>query len=223
MGRPTMFSGGIEIEESDHIAISDNFGEIVYWNRTEWEEDSSVVTAIANAIRLYYKEGPEALRQLVDKSLPQNVAFTYQYRDGSNYKRHGEVIFSNPAQDEVSWLDASFERQSDDGRNFIADQVRVPEVFLWDPAARYNPDDPSTYPANLSAGKFMITKDDHCWHEFTGCVTTTQAPTDIHGRTIEEFLEEFTDVAKAEWELFDPMARRQFRPPGELVKRRGTA
>ena len=142
-----------------------------------------------------------------DRMSHENIAFTYQYRDGSNYKLDGEIVFSNPHQVHEVWFNVFFENQIEDGRNFMADQVRIPEVFLWDPAARYNPDDPSTYPANLSGGRFMITEDDHCWHEFTGCIATTQAPTDIHGRTIEEFLEEFTDVAKAGWQLFDPMAR----------------
>lgn len=47
------------------ICISDEDGEIVYWDRAEWEEDPDVVAVIANAVKLYYTEGPAALRRRI--------------------------------------------------------------------------------------------------------------------------------------------------------------
>lgn len=51
----------IEISE-DKIAIyTQEKSEIVMWDQAEWEEDPSIVTAIANAIHLAYSQGTLAL------------------------------------------------------------------------------------------------------------------------------------------------------------------
>lgn len=49
----------------DSIAIFDVNEEIVYWDATEWEEDPTVTTAIANAIRIFYEEGSMALKEVI--------------------------------------------------------------------------------------------------------------------------------------------------------------
>lgn len=37
---------------NDHISISDDKGEIVYWDRAEWKEDPILLPIIANACYL---------------------------------------------------------------------------------------------------------------------------------------------------------------------------
>jgi len=39
--------------------------EIVTWIQDEWEEDASIVPAIANAIRITCEEGPETIAKMI--------------------------------------------------------------------------------------------------------------------------------------------------------------
>jgi hypothetical protein len=107
----------------------------------------------------------------------------YLYRDGSNYKQWGAVVFRGEcAEGLVRRLFAALDR----GDFFIADQVRLPELFFADrpPYA-----------------------DDHCWHEI-GEVTTTSAPADdLLERTIEEFVAEVERGSTEGWAVFDRFAR----------------
>src|SRR5271170_5555667 len=99
-----------------------------------------------------------------------NIKFNYLYRDGSNYKKWAEVIFSN--HDGLTEDTVARELQSAflvDGL-FVAHQVRIPEVFLW--------------------SEDQLDPDDHCFHEFAGVEPTTDFPNDAHGRSIREFLAE---------------------------------
>ena len=41
--------------DEDSISIWDKKGEVVYWNREEWEENSGVVFSIVNAVKLAYE------------------------------------------------------------------------------------------------------------------------------------------------------------------------
>jgi hypothetical protein len=54
---------------SEEIEISDEYGRIVYWVADEWRENPEVTLAIVNAIDLYYREGPAALRKLMDREI----------------------------------------------------------------------------------------------------------------------------------------------------------
>jgi hypothetical protein len=54
----------VEVEE-DAVYISDEYGEIVMWHLDEIEEDSTVGLVIANALKLVYEKGPEALRNKI--------------------------------------------------------------------------------------------------------------------------------------------------------------
>jgi hypothetical protein len=116
-----------------------------------------------------------------------NVRFRYLYRDGSNYKKWGEVVFSN--SDDLtmeSILQSLRDSFSDDGM-FIAHQVRIPEVFL--------------------AGEYPFNEDDHCFHEFADVDVTSDDPNDLCGRCIGEFVSEAADEAKRGWLAFDPITR----------------
>jgi hypothetical protein len=73
-----------------------------------------------------------------------NVEFSYLYRDGGNYKKFGRVVFPNPDQITCHAIEkALMEAFLEDGL-FIANQVRLPEMFLF---------------ANGE-----LTFDDHCYH-----------------------------------------------------------
>lgn len=116
-----------------------------------------------------------------------NVRFHYLYRDGSNYKRWAEIVFSNAdslsAETIASGLRGAF---MEDGL-FIAHQVRVPEVFL--------------------ATEYLLTSDDHCFHEFDSIESTLDLPDDACGRSIGEFVAEVASEAKRGWQAFGPQDR----------------
>ena len=54
-----------------------------------------------------------------------NIRFAYLYRDASNYKQHGEVIFSNEKQFAVDEIEKRIRSFLSDGLFFIARQVHV--------------------------------------------------------------------------------------------------
>jgi hypothetical protein len=113
-----------------------------------------------------------------------NVEFSYLYREGGNYKKFGRVVFSNPDQIACTAIEKALtEAVLEDGL-FIADQVRVPEVFLF---------------AN---GELSF--DDHCYHEFDAVRPTEQESTDPHFRTIRQFLSEVVQQGRRGWRVFDP-------------------
>jgi len=128
-----------------------------------------------------------------------NTEVSYMYRDESNNKRGGSVILAGTiTEEQTTRLTAAM----DEEKYFIASQVNVPEVFLWDPAADYDPDDRSTYPADLGAGKYVVSSEDHCRHEFEDCSSTEAAPTDT--RSIEEFVVAFETAKRDGWQQFQP-------------------
>jgi hypothetical protein len=113
-----------------------------------------------------------------------NVEFTYLYRDGSNYKKWGRVVFSNPDRLTSDSIEKELRQAFLPDGLFIAGQVRVPDVFLY------------------LDGPFSF--DDHCYHELDKIQATTDEATDIHRRSISKFLAEATEEAKRGWRTFDP-------------------
>lgn len=132
-----------------------------------------------------------------------SIEFHYLYRDASNYKRAGVVLFANPNALPVPEVEARLRAVLDDGAFFIADQVGIPEVFLWSPDADYDRDNP---PPNLRAGQYCISDDDHCWHEFSEVVACGVPAPD--SRTIEAFLSEMEAAQRIGWRQFDPKTHR---------------
>jgi len=51
----------VEVDE-DHVAIGDDNGEIIYWDRQEWIENPDLAPIIANAIKLLYEQGGSVVR-----------------------------------------------------------------------------------------------------------------------------------------------------------------
>lgn len=114
----------------------------------------------------------------------RNIEFTYIYRDGSNYKKSGRVVFSNPDQLTCTSVERDLRLAFLSDGLFIARQVRIPDVFLY------------------LQGPFSF--DDHCYHEFGGIQSTTEEPTDEHDRSIRNFIVEASHEAKRGWQEFDP-------------------
>lgn len=112
------------------------------------------------------------------------MSFDYLYRDASNYKDTGCVVFLGDGmsiREARRRLTVAF----DSGLCFVADQIDIPEVFLW----------------NL----YSIADDDHCWHECEGLERTTAQATDP--RTLTEFVEAVEKAAKQGWHEFEPSDR----------------
>jgi hypothetical protein len=113
-----------------------------------------------------------------------NVEFSYLYRDGGNYKMFGRVVFSNPDQITCAAIEKTLAEAFLEDGLFIAEQIRVPEVFLF---------------ANGD-----LSFDDHCYHEFDAVRTADAGSTDVHLRTIEQFLLEVVQEGRRGWRVFDP-------------------
>jgi hypothetical protein len=64
-------SANVEVDEGG-IYLKDGDEEIVCWVRDEWEEDPTVVQAIANAIVMLYEKGPDALRRSIQPHRDRN-------------------------------------------------------------------------------------------------------------------------------------------------------
>ena|SRR5450755_443682 len=116
-----------------------------------------------------------------------NVRFQYLYRDGSNYKKWGDVVFSNADDLSIESILKSLRGSFSNDGLFIAQQVRIPEVFLAD--------------------EYPVSDDDHCFHEFSDVESTTDAPNDPYGRSIREFIAEVAKESERGWSAFDPLTR----------------
>lgn len=118
-----------------------------------------------------------------------NLLFDYMYRDGDNYKKGGAVVFKGCPAD-LDGFDKDIRACLQDDEHFVASQVGVPEVFLWqDSNYEYHDDS------------------DHCYHEFVGVEATERKPTDKQGRTAEQFLDQLRGIGADGWEAFDPGLR----------------
>ncbi len=122
----------------------------------------------------------------------KNTAFNYMYRDGSNFKKRGVAIFADLPTEE---LERRLIAALSEGLYFIAHQVRVPEVFLWDPELDYGEE----YPEELiETGRYKINDMDHVWHEFTDLKPTNWKPTDT--RTLREFIADLEVTSVKAWD-----------------------
>ncbi len=119
-----------------------------------------------------------------------NIQFDYQYRDAGGSKACDSVIFANPDNLDMEAIKLRLERALWETEFFIADQIRIPELFLY------------------SDGSICETLD-HCFHTFDGLETTSQSPTDTHNRSIGEFIQEveYNGSLGLGWCLFDPVQR----------------
>ena len=112
-----------------------------------------------------------------------SIRFNYLYRDGSNYKSWGEVVFTNPEQLALFEIEARLINAFLPDKLFIAGQISIPEKFLF------------------LSGKF--TKYDHCYHEFDCVEVCKEDSTDSAEHSISDFLHAVETAAKQGWEAFD--------------------
>jgi hypothetical protein len=140
------------------------------------------------------------------KNTPTNILFGYLYRDASNYKLHGEVIFSNHSFLPLADIEQQIRACLNDGEFFIARQVNIEERFFD-----------------------ALQDDDHPWHEFERVELTTLAPFDPENwtqkqckRDISEFLAELEQAHRAGWDELNvraDMAQLQEQQKTELTQR----
>ena len=128
-----------------------------------------------------------------------NVMFSYLYRDGSNCKQASTVIFRNPEMLDDDEITERLIASLDEDGWFVADQINIPEAFLFP--------------------RYEVNENDHCWHEFSYVEATHSEPTDR--RTITEFLAEVERAAAVGWRVFDPIQREALR--ASLTKNPETA
>jgi len=109
-----------------------------------------------------------------------NVRFVYMYRDASNYKQLGDVIFSNETLVTEEEVDKQIRSLLSDGLFFIARQVQVEERFFD-----------------------VVSEDDHPWHEFVSVEATTDPtfdPVPDQKRDISNFLKELEQAHHTGWD-----------------------
>ncbi len=109
-----------------------------------------------------------------------NVSFQYLYRDTSNYKLHGEAIFTNTTGLSLEGVEKRIRACLQDGEYFIACQVHIEERFFD-----------------------ALYADDHPWHEFTRVTLTAEPcwdPEGIPERNVTDFLTELEKAHAAGWD-----------------------
>lgn len=109
-----------------------------------------------------------------------NISFQYLYRDASNYKLHGEAIFTNTTGLSLEGVEKRIRACLQDGEFFIARQVHIEERFFD-----------------------ALFADDHPWHEFAQVALTNGPlwdPDGIPERDITDFLTELEKAHAAGWD-----------------------
>jgi len=116
---------------------------------------------------------------------PCNVSFKYLYRDASNYKLHGEAVFTNYTFVPIDEIEKQIRSCLKDGEFFIAQQVNIEERFF----------------------DVLHEEEDHPWHEFNLVEMTTEPAFDPenwnqnkHKRDITEFTAELEKAMRAGWD-----------------------
>ena len=116
---------------------------------------------------------------------PCNVSFKYLYRDASNYKSHGEAVFTNFTFIPIDEIEKQIRSCLKDGEFFIARQVNIEERFF----------------------DVLHEDDDHPWHEFNLVEMTTEPAFDPenwhqhkHKRDITEFVAELEKAKRVGWD-----------------------
>ena len=114
----------------------------------------------------------------------RTIRFQYLYRDASNYKQHGETVFTNHRRMLIGEIEKQIRAFLKDGGYFIAQQVNIEERFFD-----------------------ALDEDDHPWHEFSRVEATTEPAPDPenwsehkHKRDIAEFIADLEKAQRAGWD-----------------------
>ncbi|UWX58679.1 hypothetical protein NY406_05300 [Chlorobaculum sp. MV4-Y] len=116
------------------------------------------------------------------------IRFHYLYRDAGNYKKWNFVDFKNSEGLEIDEIHRRLEKSFDMGCLFNADQVGVPEVFLFDDE------------------EYSLSADDHCFHEYNSVEAVDASREDINLQycSIGEFVKDVENFSCQGWKVFDP-------------------
>ncbi len=115
--------------------------------------------------------------------VPAAVEFEYLYRDAGNYKKWGSVVFPNVEAEALDELRRRIGAVFPEDPIFIADQVRIPEVFLF--------------------SNDRYTSDDHCFHEFHSLQVAVEPANDVYSRSISEFISELEREVAWGWRILE--------------------
>jgi hypothetical protein len=112
-----------------------------------------------------------------------NILFQYLYRDASNWKQHGRVVFTNIGEIPLADIETQIRASLHDGEWFIAEMVDLEVQFL----AEHDTDD------------------DHPWHEFDNVSETDLPPSDPafcggHRRDIAQFIRAMENGKLRKWD-----------------------
>jgi hypothetical protein len=95
-----------------------------------------------------------------------HIKFKYLYRDASNYKSFGEIVFTNPSGLTIDKITNLIQNNLIDGEWFVPTEWSIPRLhfqqYTWD--------------ADI----------DHEWHEFQSVEYSSDSITET--RTIDEFM-----------------------------------
>jgi len=112
-----------------------------------------------------------------------NVKFFYEYRDESNYKNFGSVIFTNPDGIPIDDIKARLQKVFFASMLFNSNQVGLPELFFED----------FPLPSDMTL------------HEFDSIETTDEVTNDYLCRTINQFIKEAEKESATGWTVIDPL------------------
>ena len=113
-----------------------------------------------------------------------NIKLVYLFRDAGNYKRWGEIIFSNPDGLEIDFIEGRLRQAFLQDGLFIASQIHIPDLFLYETG--------------------NATDDDHCFHEFYSIEPTDAGPNDQWRRSMRMFIGQVEFVAGRGWRAYFP-------------------
>ena len=122
--------------------------------------------------------------------MDRNIEFCYLYRDASNYKEWGSVVFHNPYGFDTCFIDSILKKYFDFGNLFIACQISIPEKFIYIDGE--------------------ITIDDHCYHEYVEVKETSKESNDKDKRSVHQFMWQVQFMSFKGWDVFDPIERNIF-------------
>ena len=91
-----------------------------------------------------------------------NIKLNYLYRDASNYKNFGSVVFSNPNHASLRNIESIIKQNLIDSEYFVAEVWQLPSLF---------------FPER--------NEDDHIWHEYESLEFTYENANSI---PIDDFL-----------------------------------
>lgn len=95
-----------------------------------------------------------------------NILFEYLYRDAGNFKRWGEIVFTNVRELSCEEIEEQVRENLIDSEFFVAVDAGVPELYFDE----------------------HIEAQDHGWHQYSSVSLTEYQPTDSKARDISEFI-----------------------------------